>query len=78
MADTVEKVLLVDEPNFLGSLMRSAFGDVKDHIVPHKNDHRPSYRRHGIVVADLTRRDLPAKRRPAAVIRPAAASAAYL
>jgi len=31
-----------DERNFLGPLMRFAHGDVRDHIVSPKNDHRPS------------------------------------
>jgi hypothetical protein len=33
---------LADERNFLGMLMRFAFGDVRDRIVSHKNDHGPS------------------------------------
>jgi len=44
-ADTVEKVFLGDEPNFLAPLMSFARGDVRDHIASHKTDHRPSYRR---------------------------------
>jgi hypothetical protein len=43
-ADTVEKVFSGWRTKFLGPLMRSARGDVRDHIVLHKNDHGPSYR----------------------------------
>ena len=45
-ADSVEKSFLGDERNFLEPLMRSARDNVRDHIVLHKNDHRPSYRRY--------------------------------
>jgi hypothetical protein len=38
-----------DERNFLGPLMRFARGGVRDHIVSHKNDHRPSYERYGVL-----------------------------
>jgi hypothetical protein len=47
LADCVEKVLLGDERNFLGPLMRFAHGGVRDHIVSHKSSHGPSYRRQG-------------------------------
>jgi len=40
----LKKSFLADEQNFSGPLMRSARGDVRDHIVLHKNDHGPSYR----------------------------------
>ncbi len=30
--------------------MRLASGDVRDHIVSHKNDHGPSYRRYGALL----------------------------
>jgi hypothetical protein len=40
----LQKSFLADERNFSGPLMRSARGDVRDHIVLHKNDHGPSYR----------------------------------
>jgi hypothetical protein len=40
----LKKSFLADERNFSGPLMRSATGDVRDHIVLHKNDHGPSYR----------------------------------
>ena len=30
--------------------MRFARGGVRDHIVSHKNDHRPSYERYGVLV----------------------------
>jgi hypothetical protein len=46
-ADYVEKPFLGDERYFLGPLMRFARGDVRGHIVSHKNSHRPSYRREG-------------------------------
>jgi hypothetical protein len=41
----LKKSFLGDERNFLGALMRFARGDVRDHIVSHKNSQRPSYRR---------------------------------
>jgi len=44
-ADCVEKSFLGDERSFLGPLMRFARGDVRDHIVSHRNDHRSAYRR---------------------------------
>src|SRR3982074_590769 len=44
LADSVEKSFLGDEQKFLGPLMRFARGDVRDHVVSHKNDHGPSYR----------------------------------
>ena len=47
LADSVEKVFLGDERNFLGPLMRFVRGDVRDHIVSHKSDHGPSYQRYG-------------------------------
>src|SRR5260370_19537845 len=40
----LKKSFLADERDFLEPLMRSACGDVRDHIVLHKNDYRPSYR----------------------------------
>src|SRR6266478_8626778 len=40
----LKKSFLADEQNFSEPLMRSARGDVRDHIVLHKNDHGPSYR----------------------------------
>jgi hypothetical protein len=42
----LKKSFLGDERNFLGPLMRFVRGDVRDHIVSHKNDHGPSYRRY--------------------------------
>jgi len=39
----LKKSLLADEPNFSGPLVRSARGDVRDHIDSHKSDHRPFY-----------------------------------
>jgi hypothetical protein len=42
LADSVAKVFLADERDFLGPLMRFAGGDVRDHIVSHKNGHGPS------------------------------------
>ena len=44
----LKKSFLGDGQNFLGPLMRLASGDVRDHIVSHKNDHGPSYRRYGL------------------------------
>ena len=41
-ADIVAKVFLGDKRNFLEPLIRFARGDVRDHIVSHKNDHGPS------------------------------------
>jgi hypothetical protein len=41
----LKKSFLGDERNFLGPLMRFARDDVRDHIVLHKNSHRPSYQR---------------------------------
>jgi hypothetical protein len=38
--DSVEKVFLADERKFLGPLMRFVRGDVRDHIVSPKIDHR--------------------------------------
>ena len=38
-----------DERKFLGPLMRFACGDMRDHIVSHKNDHGASYRRYGVL-----------------------------
>jgi hypothetical protein len=38
-----------DERKFLEPLMRFARGDVRDHIVSHKNDHGASYRRYGVL-----------------------------
>jgi hypothetical protein len=43
----LKKSFLGDGQNFLGPLMRLASGYVRDHIVSHKNDHGPSYRRYG-------------------------------
>jgi hypothetical protein len=40
----LQKSFLADERNFSGPLMRSARGDVRDHIVLYKDDHGPSYR----------------------------------
>src|SRR2546423_14590959 len=38
-----------DDQNFSGPLMRFARGDMRDHIVSHKNDHRASYERYGVL-----------------------------
>jgi hypothetical protein len=40
----LQKSFSPDARNFLGPLMRSARGDVRAHIILHKNDHGPSYR----------------------------------
>jgi hypothetical protein len=37
------------ERKFLELLMRFARGDVRDHIVSHKNDHGASYERYGVL-----------------------------
>ena len=39
----LKKSFLADEPNFLGPLMRSTRGDVRDHIDIHKRNHEPWY-----------------------------------
>jgi hypothetical protein len=41
----LKKSFLADGRIFLGPLMRFARGDVRDHIVSHKNNHGSSYRR---------------------------------
>src|SRR5438045_7787372 len=38
-----------DDQNFSGPLMRFARGDMRDHIVSHKNDHGASYERYGVL-----------------------------
>src|SRR5437764_8504115 len=38
-----------DDQNFSGPLMRFARGDMRDHIVSHKNDYGASYRRYGVL-----------------------------
>jgi hypothetical protein len=38
-----------DDQNFSGLLMRFARGDMRDHIVSHKNDHGASYERYGVL-----------------------------
>jgi hypothetical protein len=38
-----------DERKFLEPLMRFARGDLRDHIVSHKNDHGASYRCYGVL-----------------------------
>jgi hypothetical protein len=45
LADSVEKVFL----GILEPLMRFARGDMRDHIVSHKNGHGASYRRYGVL-----------------------------
>ena len=42
----LQKSFLGDERNFLGPLMHFVCGDVRDLIVPHKNDHGPAHRRY--------------------------------
>jgi hypothetical protein len=41
----LKKSFLGDEGNVLGPLMLFALGDLRDHIVPPKNDHGPPYQR---------------------------------
>ncbi len=38
-----------DDQNFSGLLMRFARGDMRDHIVSHKNDHGASYECYGVL-----------------------------
>ena len=45
LADSVEKVFL----GILEPLMRFARGDMRDHIVSHKNDHGALYERYGVL-----------------------------
>jgi hypothetical protein len=40
----LQKSFLTDERIFLGPLVRCSCCDVRDHIVSHRNDHRPPYR----------------------------------
>jgi hypothetical protein len=49
LADSVEKVFWGDDQNFSGLLMRFARGDMRDHIVSHKNDHGASYERYRVL-----------------------------
>jgi len=44
LADIVAKVFFGGSTKIKRLLMRSARGDVRDHIVLHKDDHRSSYR----------------------------------
>jgi len=44
------EIVTQHEQNFLGPLMRLASGDLRDHIVSHKNDHGPPYRRYGALL----------------------------
>jgi hypothetical protein len=43
----LKKSFSPDKRKFLGPLMRFARGDVRDHIISGKDDHRPAYRRYG-------------------------------
>src|ERR1700676_5691239 len=45
----LQKSFWGDARNFSGPLMRFARGDMRDHIVSHKNDHGASYWRYGIL-----------------------------
>jgi len=47
--DSVEKVFLGRRQKFSGLLMRFARGDMRDHIVSHKNDHGALYERYGVL-----------------------------
>ena len=40
----LQKFFWGGEPKFLEPLMRFTRGNVRDHIVSHRNDHRPPYR----------------------------------
>jgi hypothetical protein len=43
----LQKSFWGDERKFSGTLTRVARGDVRDHVVPRKNDHGPAERRDG-------------------------------
>jgi hypothetical protein len=45
----LKKSFWSDERNFLGPLMPFARGDVRDHIVSHKNDQGASYGRYAVL-----------------------------
>jgi hypothetical protein len=45
----LQKSFWGDDQNFSGLLMRFARGDMRDHIVSHKNDHGASYERYGVL-----------------------------
>jgi hypothetical protein len=45
----LKKFFWGDDQNFSGLLMRFARGDMRDHIVSHKNDHGASYKRYGVL-----------------------------
>ena len=45
----LKKSFWSDDQNFSGLLMRFARGDMRDHIVSHKNDHGASYDRYGVL-----------------------------
>jgi hypothetical protein len=45
----LQKSFWGDDHNFSGLLMRFARGDMRDHIVSHKNDHGASYERYGVL-----------------------------
>jgi hypothetical protein len=45
----LKKSFWSDDQNFSGLLMRFADGDMRDHIVSHKNDHGASYERYGVL-----------------------------
>ncbi len=47
--DSVAKVFWGDDQNFSGPLMPFARGDMRDHIVSHKNDHGASYGRYAVL-----------------------------
>ena len=45
----LKKSFWSDDQNFSGLLMRFARGDMRNHIVSHKNDHGASYERYGVL-----------------------------
>jgi hypothetical protein len=45
----LQKSFWGDARNFSGPLMRFARGDMRDHVIPHKNDHGASHRRYGVL-----------------------------
>jgi hypothetical protein len=45
----LQKSFWGDDQNFSGLLMRFARGDMRGHVVSHKNDHGASYERYGVL-----------------------------
>ena len=49
MPIVLKKSFWGDDQNFSGLLMRFARGDMRDHIISHKNDHGASYGRYAVL-----------------------------